>query len=122
MKLVKFLLIILAVVISSIIAIAYLKPTLITKTALKPVLENRCEAELQAHKLWQTASLFLGEDDQAKSLSRICGCVVEHATNEITPKQLLHALVDDEAKNQLASKAMMNGIQGCVKETVFKQP
>ena len=113
-KIFKFIVLILFLFIAVIVYLAIAHPTIITKTALKPVIEYQCKTELQATKVWKTASIFLTEDEQQKSLSQVCGCVSEHATDDVSVKELIHALFDEQAKNELVSKAITNSVRGCV--------
>ncbi|MDY6458649.1 hypothetical protein [Acinetobacter faecalis] len=113
-KIFKFIVLSLFVFIAVIVYLAIAHPTIITKTALKPVIEYQCKTELQATKVWKTASIFMTEDEQQKSLSQVCGCVSEHATDDVAVKELIHALLDEQAKNELVSKAITNSVRGCV--------
>ncbi|MDY6455843.1 hypothetical protein [Acinetobacter faecalis] len=113
-KIFKFIVLILFLFVAVIVYLAIAHPTIITKTALKPVIEYQCKTELQATKVWKTASIFMTEDEQQKSLSQVCGCVSEHATDDVAVKELIHALLDEQAKNELVSKAITNSVRGCV--------
>ena len=105
---------IILLLIAAVVYLAVAHPTVITKTALKPVIEYQCKTELQATKVWKTASIFMTEDEQQQSLSQVCGCVSEHATDDVSVKELIHALFDEQAKNELVSKAITNSVRGCV--------
>ena len=113
-KIYKFIVLILFLLIAVIVYLAIAHPTIITKTALKPVIEYQCKTELQATKVWKAASIFMTEDEQQQSLSQVCGCVSEHATDDVAVKELIHALFDEQAKNELISKAITNSVRGCV--------
>ncbi|MDY6450557.1 hypothetical protein [Acinetobacter faecalis] len=113
-KIFKFIVLLLFLLTAVIVYLAIAHPTIITKTALKPVIEYQCKTELQATKVWKTASIFMTEDEQQKSLSQVCGCVSEHATDDVAVKELIHALLDEQAKNELVSKAITNSVRGCV--------
>lgn len=113
-KIFKFIVLLLFLLTAVIVYLAIAHPTIITKTALKPVIEYQCKTELQATKVWKTASIFMTEDEQQKSLSQVCGCVSEHATDDVSVKELIHALFDEQAKNELVSKAITNSVRGCV--------
>ena len=113
-KILKFLILIIFLLIATIVYLAVAHPTVITKTALKPVIDYQCKTELQATKVWKTASIFMTEDEQNQSLSQVCGCVSEHATDDVSVKELIGALLDEDAKKQLVSKAIGNSIRGCV--------
>ena len=121
MKVVKYFLLLLVLIVVALVAIAYFKPSVITKSALKPVIEYRCELEIKETKIWKTASLFLMEDDQKQAVANVCGCVSEHATDEVMPNEILKALMSEEAKNQLTSKVIANSIRGCAKDLFLKQ-
>ena len=113
-KIFKLIVLILFLLIALIVYLAIAHPTIITKTALKPVIEYQCKTELQATRVWKTASIFMTDDEQQQSLSQVCGCVSEHATDDVSVKELIHALIDEQAKNELVSKAITNSIKGCV--------
>ena len=113
-KIFKFIVLILFLLIAVIVYLAIAHPTIITKKALKPVIEYQCKTELQETKVWKTAAIFMTEDEQQQSLSQVCGCVSEHATDDVPVKELIHALIDEQAKNELASKAITNSVRGCV--------
>ena len=113
-KIFKFIVLLLFLLTAVIVYLAIAHPTIITKTALKPVIEYQCKTELQATKVWKAASIFMTEDEQQQSLSQVCGCVSEHATDDVSVKELIHALFDEQAKNELVSKAITNSVRGCV--------
>ena len=113
-KIFKFIVLLLFLLTAVIVYLAIAHPTIITKTALKPVIEYQCKTELQATRVWKTASIFMTDDEQQQSLSQVCGCVSEHATDDVSVKELIHALIDEQAKNELVSKAITNSIKGCV--------
>ena len=113
-KIFKFIVLILFLLIALIVYLAIAHPTIITKTALKPVIEYQCKTELQATRVWKTASIFMTDDEQQQSLSQVCGCDSEHATDDVSVKELIHALIDEQAKYELVSKAITNSIKGCV--------
>ena len=113
-KIYKFIVLILFLLIAVIVYLAIAHPTIITKTALKPVIEYQCKTELQETKVWKTAAIFMTEDEQQQSISQVRGCVSEHATDDVPVRELIHALVDEHAKNELASKAITNSVRGCV--------
>ncbi|MFC6051544.1 hypothetical protein A6M14_05725 [Acinetobacter sp. Ac_877] len=119
-KILKFLLMIIFLIVAVIAYLAIAHPTVMTKTALKPVVEYQCKAELQTTKIWKTASIFMTEDDRNQTLSQVCGCVSEHASDDVSIKELFNALIDEKAKDQLVSKAIVNSIRGCVVQALDK--
>lgn len=113
-KIFKIFTLILFLLVAIVMYLAVAHPAIITKTALKPVIDYQCKAELQVTKIWKTASIFMTEDEQLQSLSQVCGCVSEHATDDVSVKELMSALFNEEAKNKLVSKAIGNSVRGCV--------
>lgn len=107
------------IVIFSLVALAY--PTFIAKTALKPVVNYQCNTELKVSKIWKIASVFMSELEQKQALSRVCNCVSEHATDNVSIKELLTVFIDEKAKNELVSKAIVNSIRGCVVGAINNQ-
>ncbi len=88
----------------------------IRKKMLKPIIEQQCQSELKASKVWQAASIFMDSSSQKHAQSKICECVGDSALNDVSNKDLLLASVDEETKNKVIHQAVMNSIKGCAKE------
>ena len=118
-KLICLLLVILAGII---IYLFNANPSALTKKILQPVVEYQCGKELEESKVWKTAVLFMNEEQQKKNLNTICACVGDHATNDVTVKEVFTAYFDEKEKDKLVSKAVVNSIRGCAEEALLKKP
>ncbi|WP_086203305.1 hypothetical protein [Acinetobacter silvestris] len=80
---------------------------------LKPLIEQQCASELKASKIWQASALFLSAAQQSRTQNKVCGCVSENAMRDISAKEILIASVNESAKNELMTRAVMNSLKGC---------
>lgn len=94
------------------------KNSTFTQKVLKPVIEQDCKSELNASKVWQSAALFMSSEQQKTAQKQICGCVSEHALQNISAKELAMAAIDESAKNSLIKQAMMNSVKGCAQDAL----
>jgi hypothetical protein len=94
------------------------KNSALTRKMLKPVIEQSCKNELNNSKVWQAAALFMSFDQQTAVQKQICGCVGEHALQNISAKELAMASIDESAKNSLIQQAVMNSVKGCVQDAL----
>ena len=88
----------------------------LTQKMLKPVIEYQCVAELKDSKIWTASTYFMLDANKSKLQSEVCGCIGEHALENVPAKTLLHATVSEDAKNQLVKQAMLNSLKGCMFE------
>ncbi|CAB1214083.1 hypothetical protein [Acinetobacter bouvetii] len=90
----------------------------LTQKMLKPVIEQGCKSELNDSKVWQSAALFMSSERQATVQKQVCGCVSEHALQDISAKELAMASMSESAKNSLMKQAVMNSIKGCAQDAL----
>lgn len=85
-----------------------------TQKVLKPVIEYQCAAELKDSKLWKASTYFMQDTNKLKLQNEVCGCIGEHALENVPAKTLLQATINDEVKNQVVRQAMLNSLKGCL--------
>lgn len=94
------------------------KGATLTQKMLKPLIELQCQAELQQSKLWKASSLFMSETKQNHLQNSVCGCVSDHALDDISTKELVMASVNASAKDKLIRQAVMNSLSGCAQQAL----
>lgn len=94
------------------------KGTTLTQKMLKPLIELQCQSELQQSKLWKASSLFMSETKQNHLQNSVCGCVSDHALDDISTKELVIASVNTSAKDKLIRQAVMNSLSGCAQQAL----
>ena len=111
----------LLVVIFALVAVYLLKTdTGLTQKLLKPVVVYQCGIELEATRLWKVSTALLGEEKKNQLQTKIFGCVGENALKDIPATALLHALVDEQVKQQVVQQGVLNTLKGCVVNEVLK--
>lgn len=81
---------------------------------LKPVVNYQCHQELKNSKLWKATTLVVGQEKRQAWQNQACECVSENALKDVPAQQLAHAMVNEEAKNQLVRQAVLNSVKGCI--------
>ena len=94
------------------------KNSTLTQKMLKPVIEQGCKSELNASKVWQSAALFMSSERQSTVQKQICGCVGEHALQDVSVKELAMASMSESAKNSLLKQAVVNSVKGCAQDAL----
>ena len=89
-----------------------------TQKMLQPLIERGCKNELNDSKVWQSAAWFMSSEQQATVQKQICGCVGEHALQDISAKELAMASISESAKNSLIKQAVMNSVKGCAQDAL----
>lgn len=108
----KYLLFVVALL-SSVLASAEMS---LTQKMLKPVIEYQCAAELKDSKIWKASTYFMLDSSKNKLQNEVCGCIGEHALENVPAKTLLQATINDDVKNKLVKQAMLNSLKGCLLE------
>jgi uncharacterized protein (DUF305 family) len=90
----------------------------LTQKMLKPVIAYQCQQELQQSKVWKAASWLMSAEQKQSNQDSICGCVSEHAMNDMGAKDVALALVNEAEKDKLVRKAVLNSLKGCVAQAV----
>lgn len=88
----------------------------LAQRALKPVIQYQCENELKQSKVWKVSTYLMSDLNKQKLQNEVCDCVSKNALNDIPAKDLVKATVSEEAKNELAKKAVLNSVKACVLE------
>ena len=107
-----------ALLIGSVSVFATDKNSTLTQKMLKPVIEQGCKSELNDSKIWQSAALFMSAERQNSAQKQICGCVGEHALQDVSAKELAMASISESAKNSLIKQAVMNSVKGCAQDAL----
>ncbi|OTG72412.1 hypothetical protein B9T26_10340 [Acinetobacter sp. ANC 4169] len=94
------------------------KNSTLTQKMLKPVIEQSCKSELKDSKVWKTAAFFMNSEQQSTTQKQICGCVSDHALNDVSVKDLALASVNEAAKNSLIKQAVVNSVKGCAQDAL----
>ncbi len=90
----------------------------LTQKLLKPVIAYQCQSELKESKIWKAASWLMTLEQKQAHQDRICGCVSEHAMNNMNAKDVAQAMLDEEHKNRLVRQAVLNSLKGCISEVI----
>lgn len=90
----------------------------LTQKVLKPVIAYQCQQELKESKVWKAASWLMTAEQKQSNRDSICGCVSEHAMNEMGAKDVALALVNEAEKDKLVRKAVVNSLKGCMAQAV----
>ncbi len=90
----------------------------LTQKLLKPVIAYQCQSELKESKVWKAASWLMMLEQKQAYQDRICGCVSEHAMNNMNAKDVAQAMLDEEHKNRLVRQAVLNSLKGCISEVI----
>lgn len=106
------------VVAGSVSVFATDKNSTLTQKMLKPVIEQGCKSELNDSKVWQSAAFFMSSEQQTTVQKQICGCVGEHALQDISAKELAMASMSESAKNSLIKQAVVNSVKGCAQDAL----
>lgn len=89
----------------------------ISKTIVQPLLENECKVQLNDRQEWKLVSMVLTSAKKTEIEQKICGCVSEEATQNITAENTI-GLVNPNTRTQTAAKMAAQSIGGCVKRFV----
>ena len=90
----------------------------LTQKVLKPVIAYQCQQELKDSKVWRAASWLMTTEQKKSNQDAICGCVSEHAMNDMGAKEVALALVNEAEKDKLVRKAVLNSLKGCMAQAV----
>lgn len=90
----------------------------LTQKIFRPVIAQQCKSELKQSKLWKASSLFLAQNTQVQLQDEVCGCVSEHALDDVSTTRMLKATVSQSAKDELVRQAVLNSLSGCVKDAL----
>lgn len=85
---------------------------------LKPIIEQQCQGELKSSKIWQAASIFWSDSRQKQVQQKICTCVSDNALNDVSNKDLMLAVVNEETKNKIIHQAVLNSLKSCAQEVL----
>lgn len=88
--------------------------TSVAKKMLKPLINTQCGQELDQSKLWNVSTYLMTASNKQQFRKEVCECVAEHALTDIPSKDLLRAMIDDEVKNQVTQKAVLNSAKACI--------
>lgn len=91
--------------------------TSVAKKMLKPVIKNQCAQELDQSKLWKVSTYLMSTSNKQQLAQDVCECVAENALTDISSKDLLRAMLDEEVKKQLTQKAVLNSVKACILES-----
>ena len=90
----------------------------LTQKMLRPVIAYQCQQELKDSKVWSAASWLMSAQQKQTHQDRICGCVSQHAMNDMDAKDVALAVINEDEKNRLVRQAVMNSLKGCIAEAV----
>ena len=90
----------------------------LTQKMLKPVIAYQCQQELKQSKVWKAASWLMSETSKQSYQDNICGCVSENAMNDMGAKDVALALVNEDEKDKLVRKAVVNSLKGCISQVI----
>ena len=89
----------------------------LSQTIVKPLLENECKGQLNDRQEWRMVSLILTAQKKAEIEQKICGCVSEEASQNITAENTV-GLINPNTRTQTAATMAAQSLGGCVKRFI----
>ena len=89
----------------------------ISQAVVKPLLENECKVQLNDRQEWRMVSLILTSEKKREIEQKICGCVSEEASQNITAENTV-GLLNPNTRTQTAATMATQSIGGCVKRFI----
>lgn len=89
----------------------------LSQAIVKPLLENECKGQLNNRQEWRVVSLILTEQKKAEIEQKICGCVSEEASQNITAENTV-GLINPNTRTQTAATMAAQSLGGCVKRFI----
>lgn len=86
----------------------------VAKKILKPVINSQCAQELDQSKVWNISTYLMTESNKQQFRKEVCECVAEHALTDIPSKDLLRSMIDENVKDQVIQKAVLNSAKACI--------
>lgn len=87
-----------------------------TQKILRPLILQQCQQELKNSKAWQVSVKFMATAKREKVQQQICGCVSDHAMDQVSVKDLVAAGFSEERKRQLVRRVVLNSLKGCAED------
>lgn len=84
--------------------------------------KQKCQSEIVEHRYWRVISTMTNASVQAKISDTVCGCVSEHALQQVSLSEVATAVVDSNARPKIVSKAVKGSIQACATDYIQKSP
>lgn len=84
--------------------------------------KQKCQSEIVNHSYWRIVSNLTNASTQAKISDTVCGCVSEHALQQVSLSEVATAVVDSDARPQIVGKAVKGSIKACAMDYVQKSP
>ena len=89
----------------------------ISQTVVKPLIENECKTQLNDRQEWKMVSLVLTAQKKAEIEQKVCGCVSEEASQNMTAENTV-GLINPNTRTQTAATMAAQSLGGCVKRFV----
>lgn len=90
----------------------------LTQKLLQSAISFQCQQELKTSKIWKVASGLISTENKTVYQDNVCGCVSEYALKDMNTKAMAIALVNEQEKNRLIRKAVINSLKGCIKKVL----
>ena len=89
----------------------------LSQTIIKPLLENECKVQLNDRQEWKMVSLILTANKKAEIEQKICGCVSEEASQNISAENTV-GLINPNTRTQTAATMAAQSLGACVKRFI----
>lgn len=88
----------------------------IDNSLFKEAVDYQYRNQLNANRVYKTASILMSDAQKTKIEDQVCGCVSEKAPQSVTLNEVGQAVIDPAARTQIAAKAVTKTLNACVNE------
>lgn len=85
-------------------------------TVFKTAVDNQCRTQLNNHNAYKTIAMLMTDTQKSSLENKVCGCVSEKAPQSVNLADIGQAVIDENARTQLAVSAVTKTINACVSE------
>lgn len=82
----------------------------------KTAVDTQCRTQLNGYNAYKTITILMTTEQKTALENKVCGCVSEKAPQSVTLTELGQAVIDENARAQIATSAVSKTINACVSE------
>ncbi|OPH39358.1 hypothetical protein [Moraxella lacunata] len=82
----------------------------------KNAVDIQCRTQLNGYNAYKTITMLMPAEQKTALENKVCGCVSEKASQSVTLAELGQAVIDENARVQIATSAVSKTINACVSE------
>lgn len=86
----------------------------------KTAVDTQCRTQINSYEAYKVLAMFMTDAQKTSLENKVCGCVSEKAPQSVTLTEIGQAVIDENARTQLAVSAVTKTINACVGEFVGK--